>query len=268
MSVFQTSNSKNPDITAIVVNYDTPKFCNNAIESILTTSPNIIKEVIVVDNGSSDNSVELIKGKWGKRVLLIENKQNYGFAKANNQAMQIGKGRYFFLLNSDAEVIGNAVEKMVNFADENPNVGILGCKIVSDSGEQQISCWPTYGLGFLFSRALNLDRIVPNGMFGFPNIETYGKRNNNGPVEVVSGCAMLVRSSATAKVGFFDEQFYMYCEDMDLCTRMRKAGFETYYLSDASVRHYYGGGTLANMRYEMLIEQSKSILKFLLLSGK
>lgn len=263
MSKLQKSNSTNPDITAVVVNYNTAEFCNNAVESILTTSPDITKEVILVDNGSSDNSVGIIKKKWGQKVLLIENKENHGFAKANNQALRQANGRYFFLLNSDAEVIGDAIEKMVSFADANQRVGVLGCKIVSQSGEQQSSCWRTYNLQYLFCRAFNLDRMVPNGIFGRSNIETYSKRNNSGPVEVVSGCSMLVRNSAAAKVGLFDERFFMYCEDMEWCTRMRKAGFEVYFLSNASVRHYYGGGTIANMRYEMLLEQSKSILKFM-----
>ena len=259
----QNSIKDEPDITAIVVNYNTPDLTNKAVESIINTSPDLTKEIIVVDNGSSDNSTKLIKNEWGDKVFLIENSENYGFARANNQAMGLGKGRYFFLLNSDAEVVGDSIEKMVSFADTNPNIGILGCKIVSDSGEQQISCWPTYDLGFLFCRALNLDRIVSNGIFGCPNIETYGKRNNSGPVEAVSGCAMLVRSNTTAKVGLFDEQFFMYCEDMDWCTRMQKAGFEVYFLADAIVRHYSGGTSTGMSNHKMAIELSRSILKFM-----
>jgi GT2 family glycosyltransferase len=251
-----------PDITAIIINYKTPKLTNQAIASVLNNSQGIAKEIIVVDNSSNDGSCGEIKSRWGDNIKLIENKTNVGFAKANNQAMRIGEGRYYLLLNSDAEIAGDAIEKMVGFAESNTKVSILGCKIVSNTGQQQVSCWCTYSLSFLFSRAFNLYRFLPNGTFGSINIETYGKPQNSRSVDVVSGCTMLVRRTAAEKVGLFDEQFFMYCEDMDWCTRMRKAGFDVYFLADATVKHY-GGGTNPNKQYRTLVQQGESVLMFM-----
>jgi GT2 family glycosyltransferase len=256
-------NESGPDITAIVVNYKTPELTNKAVASIFAGSPGIVKEVIVVDNASGDGSPEMIRSKWGDRITLIEDKRNLGFAEANNIAMRMAKGRYFFLLNSDAEAMGDGIEKMVGFADSNPRIGVVGCRIVSSSGQQQTSCWCTYNLAFLLCRALNLYRVFPNGAFGSINIEEYGKPQKTCAVEVVSGCAMLVRSAAADQVGLFDGRFFMYCEDMDWCTRMHKAGYEVYFFRDATVVHL-GGGTNPYMRYHTLIEQNRSVLKFML----
>jgi len=262
MEVIDNKLFAEPDITAIIVNYKTPDFTNKAVKSISDNSLGISKEIIVVDNASADGSSKIIKAKWGDRIVLIENNENYGFAKANNQAMRIGKGKYFLLLNSDAEIAGDAIEKMVGFAESMPNIGILGCKIVSNSDQQQVSCWRTYSLSFLFFRAFNLYRLLPDGAFGSINIETYGKPRNSRSVDVVSGCVMLVRGTAVEKVGLFDEQFFMYCEDMDWCVRMRKAGFDVYFLSDATVRHY-SGGTNPTRQYKTMVQQSKGVLQFM-----
>lgn len=265
MKVTHSSHNKTtvrPDISAIVVNYKTPDLTNKAIESIFANSPEISREVIVVDNASGDGSAGIIKERWGDQVVLLENKENLGFAKANNQAFIRAKGRYFFLLNSDAELIGDSLEKMVRFADDNPEIGILGCKVLSDTGQQQLSCWRTYNLTYLFCRALNIYRFLPDGFLGSTNIEKYGKPKENTPVEVVSGCAMLVSREAVEQAGFFDERFFMYCEDTDWCTRMRRARFGVYFLSDASVLHHECG-TSTYMFVEMKIEQSRSLLHFM-----
>ena len=117
-------------------------------------------------------------------------------------------------------------------------------------------------MSYLVSRAFCLYRILPDGLFGTTNIETYGKPGETQPIEVVSGCAMLVRREAAVKVGLFDEQFFMYCEDMDWCTRMRKAGFGVYYLSEASVKHKQKGSS-ENVLGQMTVEQSRSVLRFM-----
>lgn len=251
-----------PDITAIVVNYNTPNLTNQAIASIVNNSQEISKEVIVVDNGSDNGNCEKIKLRWNDSVTLIRNKCNLGFAKGNNQAMKIASGRYYLLLNSDAMLTVNSLGEMVRYADNNPEVGILGCKVTSESGEQQSSCWRIYNLPYLFSRALNLYRLFPDRWFGTTNIEQYGKPQETTDVEVVSGCVMLVRKSAVEKVGLFDERFFMYCEDMDWCARMQKGEFAVRYFSGAKVVHF-GGATSMNMINETTIEQSRSILKFM-----
>jgi hypothetical protein len=262
--MLQTNIATQPciDVTAVVVNYKTPDLTKRAIASVLTGSTDMFKEVIVVDNASYDGSVEKIREQWNSQITLIENEENLGFAKANNQAMRIAKGRYYFLLNSDAEIIDDSLSKMVRFADANRDIGILGCRIASSDGTQQYSCWRAYNLSYLLSRALYLYRILPDGWFGTTNIEVYGKPGRTQPVEVVSGCAMLVRREAAEKAGLFDEQFFMYCEDMDWCTRMRKAGYGVYFLFDALVLHKEGSSS-GNILERMTVEQSRSVLRFM-----
>jgi GT2 family glycosyltransferase len=251
-----------PDVAVVIVNYRTPNLTSTAISSVLSGSSRISKEVIVVDNGSKDGSAEAIKRQWGAKVVLVENNENIGFAAANNQAMRIAKGRYYFLLNSDAKVLGDSLEKMVRFADANPAIGIIGCKILLPSGRQQQSCWRTYNLPYLISRAFYLYRILPDGWFGSTNIETYGKPAKSQSVEVVSGCAMLVRRESSQKTGLFDERFFMYCEDTDWCTRMKRAGFGVYFLLEAEVCHSEKGSS-SQIPGRMTIEQSRSVLRFM-----
>ncbi len=248
-----------PDLSVVIVNYRTPEFTCKAIASVVKNSPTLIKEIIVVDNASGDNSVECIHNQWGEHVTLIENEENIGFAKANNQAMEIAKGRYYLLLNSDAEILEDAMERLVQYADLYPNVGITGCTILSSDGSQQASCWRPFTLSYLFVRSIGLFRVLPDGWFGSTNINTYGKPQNTKPVDVVSGCLMLVRRDAADKVGLFDERFFMYSEDTDWCTRMWKGGYEVHFLTDASVRHY-GGGTSAQMFTTMRFELNRSVL--------
>ena len=251
-----------PDVSIIIVNYNTPDYTDSAIGSVLDDSGSPSREVIVVDNASTDDSVARIKGRWGNDLRLIEHDRTVGFAAANNQAMREATGRYVLLLNSDAEMRGDAMAKMVRFADERPNVGVLGCRIVGVDGEQQVSCWRVYSLSYLLFRALNLYRWLPDGRCGCTNVESYGRPQETRGVEVVSGCAMLLRRSATERVGLFDEQFFMYCEDMDLCSRMHKARFDVFFLAEATALHR-GGGTSADMLDRMSIEQGRSILKYM-----
>lgn len=254
--------SEQPDITAIIVNYKTADLTNAAIKSILDGLPSISKEIFVIDNASNDGSPEKIRNRWDDQIIFLENDKNLGFASANNRAMHKAKGRYFFLLNSDAEIIDNSLEKMVQFADQNPDIGILGCKIMSEEGLQQLSCWRPPTLSHLLCRAFNLYRILPDGWFGSTNIEAYGKPTENKSVEAVSGCCMLVNREAAKQVGFFDERFFMYGEDTDWCTRMRESNFVVHFLSDAIVKHR-GECSSANAYTAMRIELGKSVLTYI-----
>lgn len=253
--------SENLDISVIVVNYRTPEYAKRAIESVLQSASPLKVEIIVVDNASGDGSVEILRRQWDDRIIILENDENYGFAKANNQGIRLGTGRYYLLLNSDAMVVDDAISQLVTYAESHPKAAIVGPRVVGGDGLQQASCWRKYSLAYLLSRALGLYRILPDGWLGVTNIEVYGKPIQTRPVEVVSGCVMLVRREAAERVGLFDERYFMYCEDMDWCTEMWQMEYEVHYLSEATVRHY-GGGTSASMRTTMSIEQSRSTLKF------
>jgi len=256
-----TENIKRLDVSVIIVNYRTPDYTIKAIESVVRNCPGLSREIIVVDNASNDDSIKRILSCWRDNIILIQNQENVGFAKANNQGMQIARGRYYFLLNSDAEVLKNGIEQMIKYANEYPDIGILGCTVLSADGHQQFSCWKKYTVWYLFLRALYLYRIIPDGWLGNVNLNQYGRPVNNTNVEVVSGCVMLVRRDAVDRVGMFDERFFMYCEDMDWCIRMNQSGYRVHFQAEPRIIHY-GGATSASMLSKMSIEQSRSTLQY------
>lgn len=251
-----------PDISVIIVNYRTPELTCKAIESVFKAKSNVSKEVLVVDNNSGDDSLDIILSNCGERITLIENKNNEGFARANNIAMRRASGRYYLLLNSDAEFIDDSIQKMLDYVRDRNDIGILGCSIKSPNGERQASCWRSPRLAWLFWRALGLCSVLPDNWLGSTNFHSYGVPNSTKFVEVVSGCVMLINSEIAEKVGLFDERFFMYSEDTDWCARMRKNGYKVCFYADASVKHY-GGGTSANLFEEMKIEQMRSILQYI-----
>ncbi len=250
------------EVSVIIVNYCTPAFTEQAIRSVKETAQGIRTEIIVVDNASEDDSLERIRHNWDGEIVLHANSSNAGFAQANNIAMRMANGKYYLLLNSDAELMEKALAQMLAYMENHSEVGILGCTILSDNGEQQASCWRPPSLSWLFLRALGLYRVLPDGWFGSTHLETYGKPTAACSVAVVSGCVMLVRRSAAQEVGLFDERFFMYSEDTEWCTRMQKKGYQIHFIAEAKVKHF-GGGTSAGLFDKMKVEQMRSILQYI-----
>ncbi|KQC47974.1 glycosyl transferase family 2 [Geobacillus sp. Sah69] len=231
------------DISIIIVNYNTPKLTIEAIESILKSKTKYSYEIIVVDNHSSDDSVHIIKGEF-QNVVVIENKQNVGFSKANNQAIKLSKGRYILLLNSDTIVREDTIEKMIEFMDKNKKVGASGCKVILPNGELDWAChrgFPTPQASFYY--LVGLARLFPKS----PRFNQYhlGYMNLNEPhpIDCLVGAFMIVRREVIEQVGLLDEQFFMYGEDIDWCYRIKQAGWEIYYCPFTSIIHYKGASS-------------------------
>jgi len=246
-------------LTVSIVNYNTRDLLKDCLKSVYESIRGIKFEVIVVDNNSSDDSLEMIKKEF-PWVTLIENGGNVGFAKANNQALNRGKGRFFLLLNSDTVLLPNSVNKMVNFMDRHPKVGAVGCRLVFPDGTPQP----------YISKFLNLASALWTVFLGFFNVKALvrspkwkkwlakyfgsivGKTINlylsyyleDGKtvqeVDRVSGACMLVRGETIKDVGLLDENFFMYGEDTDWCFRMRQRSWKIYVLPEAKVVHYVG----------------------------
>jgi len=253
--------TKNIDVSIVIVNWNTARITCDCLESVYQQTKNSVFEVILVDNASSDDSVEMIKDKF-PRVILIENKENNGFATANNQAMAIAKGRYILLLNSDTVVLDNAIEKVISFADSRPQAGIVGCRVLNPDKTLQPTCFmfPSI-LNMLLSTTYLYKLFLRNKFCGREGM-TWWDREDEREVDVVTGCFMLVSQKAIEDVGVMDAGFFMYGEETDWCYRFKEAGWEVIFTPCAEIIHL-GGQSSKNIRVNMLIQLRISILRFM-----
>jgi len=238
-----TKVGKHLDLSVIIVNYNVKEFLQNLLYSVEKASTNITKEIIIVDNASDDGSVEFIKEKFPS-VKLIENKKNIGFGKANNQALEIATGKFILLINPDVVVSEDTFDKMISFFEKNPQSGLAGCKILNGDGSFYLACRRSFpGPWTSFTKLSGLSSLFPKSrIFARYNL-TYLDQNETYEVDAISGAFMLMRKEVYEKVGGFDEQFFMYGEDLDLCYRIQKAGYKVFYVHSAQIIHYQGEST-------------------------
>ena len=231
------------DLSIIIVNYNVKEFLQNLLHSIDKALQNLSSEIIVVDNASDDGSVEWIKSKFPS-VKLIENKTNLGFGKANNQALKIAEGKYLLLINPDAIVSEDTFTKMIDFLEGQKDAGLAGCKILNPDGSLQLACRRSFpGPWTSFCKVTGLSNFFPNSkMFARYNL-TYLNENQTYEVDAISGSFMMLKRVVYEKLGGFDEQFFMYGEDLDLCYRVQKAGYKVFYVHTTQVIHYKGEST-------------------------
>lgn len=231
------------DLSIIIVNYNVKEFILNLVNSIRKAAKNISSEIFIVDNASDDGSVELISENFPE-VNLIQNKKNVGFGVANNQAMKLATGKYFLIINPDTIVREDTLSKMIRFMDENPQVGISGCKVLNPDGSLQLACRRSFpGPWTSFTKVMGLSNLFPKSkLFARYNL-TYLDENQTYEVDAVSGSFMMMRKDVYDKIGGFDPQFFMYGEDLDLCFRTQKAGYKVYYYHETEIIHYKGEST-------------------------
>lgn len=234
------------DVSVVIVNYNVRDFLVQAIRSVQQASGNLTTEIWVVDNNSIDDSVETIRRDFPD-VRLIANRDNVGFGTANNQAIEQSRGEFVFILNPDTIVQEDTLERMVAFMRSRPECGALGCQILNPDGSfapesrrafptPEIAFWRMTGLGQLFPRSRR---------FGGYNM-TYLPVDEANEVDALSGSCMLTRREALIGprgAGLFDEDFFMYGEDLDLCFRIQKAGWSIWYTPDTRIIHYKGEST-------------------------
>ena len=231
------------DLSIIIVNYNVKQFLLNLVESIYKAVKSISFEIIVVDNASEDGSIETLQKKYPE-VHLIANKINLGFGSANNQAMQIAKGRYLLLLNPDTIVNEDTFSKMISFFENNNEVGIAGCKVLNPDGTLQLACRRSFpGPWTSFTKVIGLSNLFPRTkLFARYNL-TYLDENKSYEVDAVSGAFMMIRKEVYERIGGFDQQFFMYGEDLDICYRAQKAGYKVFYVHSTEIIHYKGEST-------------------------
>lgn len=227
------------DLSIIIVNYKTEELTSNCIDSIIkSNTKGLSYEIILVDNASEDGSVEAIKMRFPE-VKVIENHENLGFSKANNIGMEVSKGEFLLLLNSDTIVELNTLKGAIAFISDHKHIGALGCKILLPSGKLDPACkrsFPTPLNGLYHS--LNLDMAFPESTrFGAYNL-TYVDENKTCSIDCIMGAFMLVPRAVIDVVGMLDEDFFMYGEDIDWCYRIKQAGYQIMYYPEVRIFHH------------------------------
>lgn len=245
------------DLSIIIVNWNAEDLLTKCLRCVYDTVRQISYEIIVIDNASSDGSQAMVRRDFPD-VILIENSDNVGFAAANNQGMEIARGRYYLLLNSDAFVEENTIDAMVAFMDAHPEAGMSACKLLYEDRRLQPSCYAFPTLRTELYMALQLDKLFPKSPEFGKFLMTYWDFNDVREVDVVMGAFMLVRREAVDQVGMMDASYFMYSEEIDWCYRLKRAGWKTYYVPDVQTVHiWWGSGQKARVRMHLQMYRSK-----------
>jgi GT2 family glycosyltransferase len=230
------------DLSVIIVTWKSTEFVRNCLSSIFALAEGVCLEVIVVDNDSGDDCGRMIELEF-PTVRFFQSGQNLGFAHANNLGYQHAFGRNLLFLNPDTEVIGTALERMAKFLDCAPDVGIVGARLLNSDHTVQTSCIQNFPT--IINGALDIDYLRRL----FPKLRFWGMRPlfldpaATATVEVISGACLMIRRNVFAQVGGFDNGYFMYAEDVDLCFKVQKAGWRNCYVGDAIVIHHGGQST-------------------------
>ena len=246
------------DLSIVIVNLNTKDLTLGCVRSIEKEVGDMSFEVILVDNGSNDGSVEEFKKLkeeeyWKDKFTLILNDSNTGYAKANNQGIRVAKGEYVLLLNNDTLVHKGALKNLIIFAKNTPDAGVVGSKLLNIDGTLQMSCYnfPT------ITNAVKEYWFGKKGLF-----EKFAPKGEKAvTVDSVVGASFLITPEAKKRVGILDERYFAYFEDIDYCRQTWKKGLKVYYLPSSVITHYHGATfkKLANEkeRWKKLIPSSK-----------
>ena len=227
-------------LSIIIVNFNVREFLEQALLSLGQALKDISHEIWVVDNASTDGSCAFIRKKFPE-VRLIENIENLGFARANNQAIARAVGDYICLINPDTLVQEDTFAVLLKYLADHPHVGMVGAKVLNADGTLQAACRRSYPTPWVaFTKIVGLSSLFPRSRwFGRYNL-TYLDPDQAAEVEAISGSFMLLRRSVVDQVGGLDESFFMYGEDWDWCYRIRRAGHQIMYVPDTQIIHFKG----------------------------
>jgi len=239
------------DLSIVIVSFNTLKILDKCLRSIYASNPKISFEIFVVDNASLDGSSEMVKAKYPD-VKLIQNSDNVGFAKANNQALRICSGPYVLLLNSDTEILGNALDVMVEFMDNHQEAGMINPKLVYPNMELQPSPSKllTFWKGAVWETIFWNTRLhhVFGKEYKYKALEKGRDYNKVTEIEWARGACLMIRREVLEQVGLLDENFFFGYEECDYNIRVARKGWKRYYVPHAVVIHY-GGGGLGGSKY-------------------
>lgn len=231
-------------LSVIIVNYNVKYFIEVCLHSVFRAAVGMDAEVIVVDNNSKDGSCAMIRAKY-PQVQLIENKENLGFSRANNQGVALAKGEYILFLNPDTVMPEDFLRRMIAYMDIHPEAGSIGPRLIDGRGQYAPDGKKSFpSLSVAIFKTTGINKIFKNSPYFNKYYAVHVKENETAEVDILSGCCMMVRHSIIkAQGGAFDEAYFMYCEDFDLCYRIQKAGYKNIYYPEVSLIHYKGEST-------------------------
>lgn len=232
-------------LSIVIVSWNVSDLLVQCLASIYDNPPDGVFEVIVVDNASSDDSVVIVRKEFPS-VSVITNSQNVGFAGGNNQAIRTSKGKYILLLNPDTEIRPGALNTMLQYMEVNSEAGAVGARLLNPDGTLQRSCFPAPTLTRELRHMFHLDQRLRRGMNRW---DTHTPRQ----VEVLLGACILARREALDSVGPLDETYFMFSEEVDLCFRLRQAGWQLYWIPKAQIIHY-GGQSTQQVALDMFLQ--------------
>jgi len=238
-----SDNSQKYDLSVVIINYNVVFFLEQCLNSVFAASKNLNVQIFVVDNNSVDGSINMLKENFSS-VVLIENKENVGFSKANNQAIKRANSPYVLLLNPDTVIEEDTFDKCIDFMNSNTDCGGLGLRMLDGKGNflpeskrgfpsPSVAFYKIFGLSYLFPKSQKFGRYHLGFLSEFEVNE----------VDVLSGAFMLLRTVTLEKIGLLDEQFFMYGEDIDLSYRIKLGGYKNYYFPETKIIHYKGEST-------------------------
>lgn len=229
------------DLSILIVSWNTRDLLARCLETVATELASFAPgaaETVVVDNASHDGSAALVRERF-PWVRLIVNDANVGFARANNQAFAAAQGRYLLLLNPDTVLLPGALRALIDFLGTHPTAGAVGARLLNPDGSLQPSCSPAPTLSRELWRLFHLDALRPYGVYAMSQWDARQPR----PVEVVQGACLLLRREALGDEELLDPRYFMYSEEVDLCYRIRRRGWQIYWVPTAQVIHYGGQST-------------------------
>lgn len=249
-----------PDVSVVIVNWNTKKHLVNCLGSLVDCPNRYSQEIVVVDNASSDGSPEAVEARF-PQVKLIKNKENFGFARANNIGIRASTGRYVCLINSDVIVQDGCIEKLMKFMDANPSAGLAGPRILNPDGSLQVSCRHFPSLWNNLCQVLGFNKLFPKSVFFSEPFMKHWSHNEILKVDALSGCFWMVCRKALDEVGLLDEAFFFYGEDMDWCKRFNDAGWDVKFYPGAEAIHF-GGASSSNAPIRFYLEMQKADLQY------
>ncbi len=230
-------------LSIVIVNYNVKYFLEHCLLSTIKATKNLDAEIFVIDNNSSDGSEVYLTEKF-KSVHFYWLKENIGFGRANNYALQFAKGEHILFLNPDTILPEDCIEKCVAFFDTMPNCGGLGVRMINGKGvflKESKRCLPSASSGFF--KMIGLANLFPTSKFFAKYYAGYLPEKENNKVEVLAGAFMILSKKAIELTKGFDEDFFMYGEDIDLSYRIIKAGLQNYYFGETTIIHFKGEST-------------------------
>ncbi len=224
------------DLSIVIVNWNTREMLRDCLTSVRAGLRGITAEVVVVDNASTDGSAGMVADAFPE-VTLIRNAENRGFAAANNQAFELARGRHILLLNSDTLVHGTVLADSVGYLDAHPKAGAMGCRVLNTDGSVQLTCRPYPSLLILLYGTLGLYASRWPGFVARAQMNDW-QRDSARPVDMITGCYLMLRREVLDTVGPLDEAFFFFGEETDWCRRMRSAGWELWFAPVGEITHH------------------------------